>query len=534
MGIRAKAPGADVFEVICISFAFFFGLAVRQLGLPPLVGFLAAGFAINLVGEPLGLPQETGAILDYIAHLGVLLLLFAVGLKLKLRQIVQPHTVGTTLIHFAISTAVLTPGLYLFMDLGWTTALLLAMALGFSSTVLSAKLLEGKRELASFHGRIAIGILIIQDLLALVILGVWGGQSPSIWALCVLALPLLRPLVYWLLDFTGHDELLILVGMLLALVVGGMGFELVGLSSELGALLMGVLLSNHSRAQELADSLWSLKEIFLVGFFLQIGMSGLPDMDAIVFALAVTLFLPLKGVLFFFLLVAFRLRARNAFLAGLSLTAYSEFGLIVSAIVLPEWLVPLAIAVSLSFVLAAPLNRFAHPLFERFEGILTRFETKRGHPDEAPVAMGDARIVIFGMGRTGLAAYDTLCEQTEKLIGLDADTYRVQTLKATGRNVAMTDAEDSNFWRGIDIDRIQAVVLAMDNIDAKLNAAHQLRDLGFTGPIVAHVLYDDHIERLLAAGADQAYLTMHEAGMSLGQRAWAELEDRREGKDPKA
>lgn len=80
-----------MFEVICISFAFFFGLAVRQVGLPPLVGFLGAGFAINALGSSLGLPEESGDILKYVAHLGVLLLLFAVGLKLRVEQVIQPQ-----------------------------------------------------------------------------------------------------------------------------------------------------------------------------------------------------------------------------------------------------------------------------------------------------------------------------------------------------------------------------------------------------------------------------------------------------------
>ncbi|MDZ7770461.1 MAG: cation:proton antiporter [Woeseiaceae bacterium] len=157
---------------------------------------------------------------------------------------------------------------------------MLAIALAFSSTVLAAKLLEERRELGTFHGRTAIGILIVQDIIALVVLGVWSGQAPNAWALLLLALPLARPVLHWLLDFAGHDELLILMGMLLALVVGGMGFSAMGLSSEIGALLMGALLSNHDRATELSESLWSLKENFLVGFFLQIGMSGLPDLDA--------------------------------------------------------------------------------------------------------------------------------------------------------------------------------------------------------------------------------------------------------------
>jgi len=284
-----------VFEVITISFAFFFGLAVRQIGLPPLVGFLAAGFAINVFGPALALPEYTGETLGHVAHLGVLMLLFTVGLKLKLAQIAQPQVIGGALLHFAISVAVFMPGLKLFMGFDWNTALLLAIALSFSSTVLAAKLLETKRELGAFHGRTAIGILIVQDIIALIVLAVWSGQTPNIWALLVFGVPVLRPILHRLLDFAGHDELLVLMGMMLSLVIGGMGFEAMGLSSEIGALVMGVLLSTHTRAKELGASLWSLKEIFLVGFFLQIGLTGLPDWGAMVFAVAVGIVLALKG-----------------------------------------------------------------------------------------------------------------------------------------------------------------------------------------------------------------------------------------------
>ncbi len=513
-----------MFEVICITFAFFFGLAVRQIGLPPLVGFLAAGFAVNLFGPGLGLPSESDDILGHVAHLGVLILLFTVGLKLKLRQIAQPQVLGSALLHFAISVAVFAPGLYFLVGLDGNTALLLAIALSFSSTVLAAKLLESKRELAVFHGRTAIGILIVQDIIALVVLAVWSGQTPTIWALAVFALPLLRPVMYWLLDFAGHDELLVLMGMLLALVIGGMGFQAMGLSSEIGALLMGVLLSNHRRAQELSESLWSLREIFLVGFFLQIGMSGLPDLEALLFAVAVGLLLPLKGILFFLLLTAFSLRARTSFLAAISLSAYSEFGLIVAAVVLQDWLVPLALAVSISFVIAAPLNRMAHPLFARFEDRLQRFERGTIHPDEQPTNLGRADILIFGMGRTGTAAYDHLRALGKLPAGLDGDNYKAKAHQEAGRNVVFADAEDSNFWRGVDVTTIEAAVLAMDDIEAKIVAARSLRAKGFTGPIVSHALHEDHVARITEAGATHTYLTMFQAGMGLADRTLSALD----------
>jgi predicted Kef-type K+ transport protein len=508
-----------MFEVICITFAFFFGLAVRQVGLPPLVGFLAAGFAVNAFGPGIGLPEETGAILKYVSHLGVLLLLFAVGLKLRLEQVVQPQVLGGSLIHFLITTAVFTLGLGLFMQLDWNTALLLAVALSFSSTVFSAKILEAKRDLGAFYGRTAIGILIVQDIIALVVLGIWGGQAPSIWALAVFALPLLRPILHWLLDFTGHDELLVLMGMLLALVVGGMGFESVGLSSEIGALVMGLLLSTHRRAKELSEALWGLKEVFLVGFFLQIGMSGLPDLSDLIFALVFAVILPLKGVLFFFLLILFRLRARTSFMAAASLTAYSEFGLIVAAGVLPEWLVPLAVAVSLSFVVSAPLNRLAQQLFERYEGRLQQFEPSRVHRDELPTDLGNARVLILGMGRTGTAAYDHLSPTCDRIVAIDADTYKIEAHRKAGRNALFADVEDSGFWRGLDVSQLQAVILAMDSVEAKECAARALRRNGFEGPIVSHALFEEHIDRLKSAGATHTYLTMNQAGMGLADHA---------------
>ena len=510
-----------VFEVFAVSAAFVFGIVARQVGLPPLVGFLAAGFFINAIGPRYGMPTTTGPILYYLADLGVLMLLFTIGLKLKLKQIGEPHVVGGALLHFGLSIVIVAPFTRLFFTDDWMVALLVAIALAFSSTVLAAKMLEAKRELGIFHGRTAIGILIVQDIIALVVLAIFAGKIPGPWALLIFATPLLRPVLFKILDLVGHDEVLVLTGMILSLVVGGVGFELIGLKGEIGALVMGLLLSTHPRASELSNSLWSLKEVFLVGFFLSIGMSGLPDWNALVFAIVLGLALPVKGILFFFLLVAFKLRARTSFIAALSLTAYSEFGLIVAAGIpaAESFVVPLAIAVSVSFLIAAPLNRFAHPLYERFETKLQRFERQTRHPDEQTKDLGDANVLVFGMGRTGSAAYEVLVAEGKRPVGLDADNYKAQAHAEAGRNVIFADAEDSNFWNNVKLERIEAAVLAMDDIEAKLIAARTLRARGVTGPIVSHALYADHVDRITEAGADQTYLTMQEAGRSLAVHA---------------
>ena len=123
-------------EVICLSFAFVLGLIARACGLPALIGFLTAGFLINPLQDMLHLPHSTPEILDHVAHLGVLLLLFTVGLKLKLKSLVQPEVIGGGLLHFAVTVGVFAPGLHWLGGIEWTNALILAIALALNADFL--------------------------------------------------------------------------------------------------------------------------------------------------------------------------------------------------------------------------------------------------------------------------------------------------------------------------------------------------------------------------------------------------------------
>ncbi|MDQ2694360.1 MAG: cation:proton antiporter, partial [Pseudomonadota bacterium] len=408
-------------------------------------------------------------------------------------------------------------------------AAVLGTALGLSSTVVAVKVLEEKRELKAFHGRVAVGILIVQDLVAVALLSYSGGEPPSPWALLVLALPLIRPQVRRLIDWTGHDELLVLYGLLLALVIGGGGFSGVGLSAELGALLLGVLLAGHPRTTELSHALWGLKETFLVGFFLNIGLAGLPTWEALGYGLLLTLLLPLKAVLFFFVLLRFRLRARSAFLAGLSLSTYSEFALIVVQFnvnngQLPEqWLVVLAITVALSFVLAAPANRLAHGLYERLAERLGRFELAERHPDEQPITLGAAQVLILGMGPAGCAAYDFLKSRGERVVGFDSDPAEVQRNLHEGRRVVYADAEDPGLWQNLPTEGIRAILMTMPDLEAKRIAAVQLRRNGYRGLICAATQFPDQGDTLRKAGADLSFDFLHEVGVGLAEHVMLAL-----------
>ena len=145
---------------IWLLLAFSAGLAMRLVGLPPLVGYLAAGFGLSYMG------YESNHLLEEVAHAGVLLLLFGVGLKLRLKSLFRTEVLAGSLMHMAITMVFFSALALAITDLSLEVVLLLSLALSFSSTVVAAKVLESKRELKAFHGRVAIGILIMQDLVA--------------------------------------------------------------------------------------------------------------------------------------------------------------------------------------------------------------------------------------------------------------------------------------------------------------------------------------------------------------------------------
>lgn len=508
---------------IWLSFAFGLGLLMRLIGLPPLVGYLAAGFILSANGH------ASNEILYQVAHAGVLLLLFSVGLKLQLKSLLRSEVLAGSLLHMLITVLILGLLLLQFTDLSLQSVALVALALSFSSTVVAAKVLEGKRELRAFHGRVAIGILIMQDLVAVAVLSLAGGDAPSPWAFLVLGFFLLRPLLHWLLDLSGHGELVLLYGLMLALVIGGGSFEQFGLSSELGALLLGMILADHKRAKELADSLWGLKEILLVGFFLQIGLSGQPSLETLEQALCLNLLLPAKALLFFFVLLLFRLRARSSFLAGLALATYSEFGLIIANLGVKQgwldeqWLVLLAVAVALSFAVSAPLNRYAHEIYKLLEHFLHRFESSKRHPDDEPISLGNSHIVVMGMGRVGTGAYDELAGLQHRVVGLDSDLNKVERHLKASRRVLYADAEDPGFWSNLNLSGVHAVLLALPEPAAKVMAARQLRAIGFAGQISATAVFPEEVELLKNAGADQIYNYYDGVGLGFAHLALGAL-----------
>lgn len=513
-------------DVTWITLAFVLGFLARLISLPPLVGFLATGFLLNYLGV------ASGDTLQKLADLGITLLLFTVGLKLNLKVLIRPQVWSVTVIHTSLIIVVFGAlifgiallGASLFSDLDLKISLLLAFALSFSSTVFVVKTLEDKGEMRSLHGRIAIGILIMQDLAAVIFLAASTGSLPSMWALLLFLLIPLRPVLHYLLQKIGHGELLILYGLVLALG-GAEIFELGGVKDDLGALVMGVLISKHTKSTELAKAMLSFKDLFLLGFFLTIGMSGQLSIEALIIGILLVPFIFIKSALFFVLMTSFKLRARTALLSSLSLTNYSEFGLIVAAIGVAngwmdaQWLVVIAIALSFSFVIAAALNNVDDILYSKFRSYWMKYQRKERLQDDRLLDTLGSTIAIFGMGRVGSGAYEKMRERHgETVVGVDFDSYRVKKHQKQGRKVLHGDPSDADFWDKIEKDHsIELVMLALPNLQANLDALKELQKISFPGRIAATARFKDEVKILRESGATAVFDLYTEAGAGFAE-----------------
>ncbi|MDJ0684487.1 MAG: cation:proton antiporter [Alphaproteobacteria bacterium] len=505
-----------------IAVAFLSGLLVRQINLPPMVGFLAAGFVLNLLGA------ENDRFLLAVADMGVTLLLFTIGLKLRLDTLIRPEIWATTALHM---TATICLGVATVLSLGWAgvllfgdldprSALILAFALSFSSTVFVVKILEDRGAVMARYGQVAIGILVMQDIAAVAFVAMSAGKLPSPWAIALILLIPARPLLGFVMRLSGRRELLAVFGFSVAL--GGAAlFELVGMKGDLGALIVGVLLAPYAPAKRLADLLMNFKDVFLVCFFLTIGLTGLPTWELAATALVLVLLVPIKAVLFTLLLLRFRMRSWGAVMSGLALSNESEFGLIVAVIAVsagwfpPEWLTVVALALAASFLFSAFINLYTNRLYTRLGPYFRRFEQPERLRGDEDIDLAGQRIMVFGMGRVGRAAYDEMRAHAEdRIIGIDLDEVQVSRNRAEGRSVVLGDATNPEFWLRLITphEEIVMILLAMPHHNANLEAAKRLRTMGYEGPIVATALYPDQEPDLRANGVNQVFNIYAAAG----------------------
>jgi glutathione-regulated potassium-efflux system ancillary protein KefC len=468
-----------MYDLFWVGPALVAGLLAVRFGLPPLVGYLIAGFVLNAMGI------DEYVKLSAIGELGVTLLLFTIGLKLDVRALLRPVIWAGTTLHMLITVAVFGTCLYwlslagvaFLADIDLGIALLIGFALSFSSTVFAVKVLEEKGAYTSGYGQLAIGVLIMQDIIAVVFLAASTGKLPSPWAVALFMVIPLRFVLMKMLDRVGHGELQILFGI--AMAFGGWAlFEVLDVKGDLGALIVGALLAAHPDAGGLSKKLLGFKDLLLVGFFLSIGMSGSISAAALLVALVLAVVVVFKVLMYFWLFTRFPLRARGSLFASLVLANYSEFGLIVGSIAVAngwlssDWLMIIALALTMTFIAAAPLNARSRDVYGKFRARLVPFETQK-----------------------------------------------------TGHHVIHADATDDEFWERIGNERIRVVLLALPELEQNLGVTQRIGTAQGEVHVLAVVRYPEEDAALRAAGVKAVWNMHAEAGIGFAEEVMAYMGD---------
>lgn len=518
--------------IIYVAVVFLCGLAAWAVRLPPLIGFLVAGFILHAQGV------EHMASLDVLADIGVTLMLFAIGLRLDLKALTDKavwFTAGSHILIMTLISAGFITGIGALGAFGPTdfqVAVRIGLVLAFSSTIVVIKILQDRGDEQSLYGNICVGVLIMQDVIAVVFMSILRGEAPSLWSLTLVAIIPLLMFATRRWYKLGHGELGSLFGIAMALIPGYALFEFFGLSGSLGALIMGLVLSRTPGAEQLSHALFTFKELMLVAFFVNIGFMGLPTIENIVDALLLLLLIPVQGVLYWSILWFLGLRNRTGVLAALLLANYSEFSLIIAAMGVQSgwldtrWMLSLVVAVSLSFIVSALLNpqsvSFATHLAKR----LPVRPPHRIHPDDRPIELGDAHAVILGMGRVGRACYDELTQTLgdTKILGVEHDPARVRSLQEKGYQVVEGDATDIDFWERVkDSHQIDMIMLAMPAQHANVDTVKEIRasHVDTENTTIASVaMYIEDVEELRELGLDVVVHLQDGAGESLAERTY--------------
>lgn len=535
MEMIAQSPFAEIAVLLVMAAVMgFLGVLLRQ---PLIVSFIAVG----LVAGPSALDVvRSDEQISLLAELGIAVLLFLVGIKLDVKLIRSLGAVSLlTGLGQVAFTSIFGYLIGLALGLGHITSLYVAVALTFSSTIIIVKLLSDKREIDSLHGQIALGFLIVQDLvvvIAMIVLsaigigasgdgGHGGGSVPMVLVSGVAMVAVVVLFVRYIASplterLARAPELLVIFAIAMAAMFAAAG-DLVGLGKEVGGLLTGVALASTPYRETIAARLAPLRDFLLLFFFIALGSTldlsllGTHVAGAIIFSVFVLVGNPLIVLA---IMGALGYRKRTGFLAGLTVAQISEFSLIfvamgVSIGHVQEDALGLVTLVGLVTIAASTyMITYSHQLylvFERFLGIFERMGTSREASKAGAHTDNRYEVIVFGLGRFGTAIGLRLRKRGIRVLGVDFNPMAVRRWRELGLETAFGDATDAEFVAELPLTQAEWIVSSvplhptgLSHEDTRTTLIQLTRTSGFCGRIAVASHHPRDTEQLLASGAD--------------------------------
>ncbi|HJQ58942.1 MAG TPA: YbaL family putative K(+) efflux transporter [Vineibacter sp.] len=544
-----------------LGLAFILGALAHRLRLPPLVGYLLAGICVG--------PHTPGFVADLslaseLAEIGVILLMFGVGLHFSLKDLLSVRAIAIpgAIVQIVLATAL---GGLLALAMGWTVGagLVFGLALSVASTVVLLRAMQERRLIETERGRIAVGWLIVEDLvmvLTLVLLpalsSVMGGRElgtadpiaarlglgiagvlavtfAKVAAFVAVMLLVGRRVIPWILHVvahTGSRELFRLAVLAIALGVAFGAAKLFGVSLALGAFFAGMIMSESVLSQQAAQETLPLRDAFSVLFFVAVGMLFNPlSVIADPLPILATLFIIVigKSAGAFFIVLAFRHPVATALTISASLAQIGEFSFILASLGVQLGLLPnqgrdLILAGALLSIVLNPLAfaavGWATPRIERYRLFRSRRQDAPALPGEAPDARPDVElptatnepavtelrdhVVLIGYGRVGSLVGEALKKSGKPYLVIeDADVIAAR-LRETGIETIVGNAAASDILRAANMKQARHLIVAIPNAFEAGQIVEQSRTANPALQIIARAHSDAEIEHLTGLGAN--------------------------------
>lgn len=510
---------------------------LHRFGISSILGYLAVGILIGPFGfKAIADPEEAA----WLAELGVVFMLFAIGLELPIDRLKTMRYYvfgvgGTQMVVTAITIGLVAH----LLGLDPEPAMIVGGILALSSTATVLKLLVDRGEAAARFGRIAVAVLLFQDLAVvpmLALIPLMGGDGANIWftlgtalvkaalALAIIALAgryLIRPLFRQIAQ-TGNAELFTAASLFILLGLGWVTQE-AGMSMSLGAFLAGMLLASTPYRHQIEADIQPFRGLLLGLFFVTVGMGF--DLAAvgrnfwIIVALTAAIILA-KAMIMAAIGYAFRLKAETAWRTALLLAQGSEFGFVLTALALQGRIIPPEIAHQLTaaIVLSISLTPLLAMLGAR---ISITIRDRHGRKVSSIAAESESlsqHVMVAGYGRVGQAICRLLDEVGLPYVALDLDVKRVMTARARGFPVYFGDAARLDVLKAAGIDRAAIAILAIDNPAKAERMAEALRAAVPMLAIIARAWDRGHAKRLREIGVTEAIPEDLEIGLAMGRQ----------------
>ena len=515
----------------------------QHFGLGSILGLLVTGVIVGpYTPGPLVTTEVEGV--RHFTEIGVVLLMFVIGLEMKPRRLweLRRTLFGLGSLQIILSALAIASYFKLFQP-NWAAALLIGCGFALSSTAFVVQMLQDQGELASRHGQTAFSVLLMQDLavvplLAMVPILADVGPLPKeipLWEQIGMALALValvigggHYLVPRVLDYLArtHNREAFLLAAMAAVFVAAMAMEHAGMSMALGAFLMGMMLSTSRYSIQLEASMEPHKGLLMSLFFVAVGMSvdiGALAQHPFEFALHVLAIILIKVLLLFVLCLSFGTGRATALRVAFLLSQGGEFGFVLfgaakALAVIDDLTFVMAVAVISVSMLLTPLlvrigNRLALRAENRSAGIDERSRL------ESPDAEAGARVMVAGYGRVGHTVGTILASRGISFIAFDTDALLVAKWQGEGHPVYYGDVGNPELLATSPLQAVDLVILTIDDPHAALRAATLVRAHAPHVTIISRARDLASCDILLQAGVDKAFPETLEASLRLAGEA---------------